>query len=1291
MNISNTLILIISASIAFVGCSEGSENTSITQRAELIKQDTRVIQPTSTIEIQDSTGKDTLRKFDLQNNQLSATILRLGDVRLNADGKLTIFPTPSFQKGERVKKAWSYQTQFMGLGRQEISKPTLKSTMLNGNVALLKYESSTVIYEHRTTGLEQLIKIEKKPKGSGDLRVTFASSPEFKYKLSEDKKSVSLFSNEKLAFHWSNLVTVDAKGKSLQSSITLEDGKLVYVIDDHQAQYPIVVDPLANTPNTTLTGTADGEFGISAHGMGDVNNDGFDDIIVGEFEYTNGNTAEGRALIFLGSASGIQATATWSAEGGADYAKFGVATKGIGDVNGDGFDDFAIGAELDAGYFGRAYVFLGGAAVIPPASIFTAEASSPQIIESFGSNIAAGDYNCDGQIDLAVSAHLFDQGGGTNANWGRVFVFNGNSASVQLFDSVPTVLSSPGINSFFGSELETGNFNNDTAGGNSCDDLVIAGSRFSQGGLNHRGRVDIYFGATTGLANSDWSKAGDSTEARFGFGLGTGDVNNDGKDDLVVGAYHTDAVPGSASLFMGDTPAMMSTTAVWNVTGQAEAKFGRDVAIVDTDANSFGDILVTADDHIFAGGLREGAVFIYFNANGIPSTTPLWSETEGANADSSFGWKGGSAGDVNNDGFEDIFVTAFGLANSPLGHVYIYHGGSTCKVNGIIYQEGDVNPANPCEVCNIVTSTTSFSSIANGTTCDDADACTINEVCQAGACVGVVNPCNDNNECTDESCDPVMGCLFATAPMDGGACADDNESCTQDICANGVCEHPVANNSCMINNTCYAAGASDPISPCMQCNPAISKTAFSAATAGAICDDSLFCTTGETCNAMGQCMGAPRDCSSVNGACVATVECNETTDQCLAKTLETVGTVCNSGDLCNVGSCDAFGICNANNPVDCSAMNGLCTVGTCDPMTGMCAALSEMDGTQCNDGDACTNGTVCMGGDCRGGMAKDCSDGNTCTTDACNMGTCSSMIVPGSCLIPAMGGVPDMCIADGMLDPSNICKVCDSAKSPTTYSNVTAGTSCGATMCNAEETGVGESACDGNGGCIEFPYMDCGAYRCDPTLSSGAKCFTECLNDSQCEMGAKCSSDGVTPSVCITDKPAAVISGPTTAECSESLTLDASGSSDPNNLPLTFLWSQIEGPDVLNNLDTTQETLTIKLPDLLEMDTTFRFQVIVSNGSFDSDPQEWIVTGVSCSVVMEPGDDMGGDAISDMKTDMRADMQSDATNLPDGSDTDNDFEIRGSGCLCSSSAKYPTDASWILLLGFFGFLRRKKK
>src|SRR4029434_9610682 len=145
-------------------------------------------------------------------------------------------------------------------------------------------------------------------------------------------------------------------------------------------------------------------LGASVGTAGDVNGDGYDDVIVGANGYDNGQTNEGRAYVYLGSAAGLSTTPAWTAESDQAGAELGISVATAGDVNGDGFSDVMVGASAyDNGQLdeGRAYAYLGSAAGLSTAAAWTAE--SDQVSANFGLTVAtAGDVNGDGFSDVIV-------------------------------------------------------------------------------------------------------------------------------------------------------------------------------------------------------------------------------------------------------------------------------------------------------------------------------------------------------------------------------------------------------------------------------------------------------------------------------------------------------------------------------------------------------------------------------------------------------------------------------------------------------------------------------------------------------------------------------------------------------------------------------------------------------------------------------------------------------------------------------------------------------------------------
>jgi hypothetical protein len=170
---------------------------------------------------------------------------------------------------------------------------------------------------------------------------------------------------------------------------------------------------LATRAAWTAKGDEQSDFyGNSVNTAGDVNGDGFDDVIVGARLYDGGQHDEGRAFVYLGSASGLSDTAAWMAEGNQVSAQLGWSVATAGDVNGDGYDDVIVGApSYDNGQVdeGRAFVYLGSAAGLGTSATWTGEGNQPGV--QFGHSVRlAGDVNGDGYDDVTIGVPFFEGG-----------------------------------------------------------------------------------------------------------------------------------------------------------------------------------------------------------------------------------------------------------------------------------------------------------------------------------------------------------------------------------------------------------------------------------------------------------------------------------------------------------------------------------------------------------------------------------------------------------------------------------------------------------------------------------------------------------------------------------------------------------------------------------------------------------------------------------------------------------------------------------------------------------------
>jgi hypothetical protein len=179
-----------------------------------------------------------------------------------------------------------------------------------------------------------------------------------------------------------------------------------------------------NADWTAESDQAESEFGIAVGTAGDVDGNGYADVIVGAHRYSHGQDGEGRAYVYRGSATGLMHPWAWTALSDQADAAFGRSVGTAGDVNGDGYADVIVGApfyDRCEENEGRAYVYLGGSAGLGGSPAWTAE--SNQARAAFGYSVGtAGDVNADGYADVIVGAYKH----GNEHDEGGTFVYYGN-------------------------------------------------------------------------------------------------------------------------------------------------------------------------------------------------------------------------------------------------------------------------------------------------------------------------------------------------------------------------------------------------------------------------------------------------------------------------------------------------------------------------------------------------------------------------------------------------------------------------------------------------------------------------------------------------------------------------------------------------------------------------------------------------------------------------------------------------------------------------------------------------
>ncbi len=385
---------------------------------------------------------------------------------------------------------------------------------------------------------------------------------------------------------------------------------------------PTGIDPAAPQRVDDPAPTSDVGFGWSVASAGDLNADGFADLVVGTLDQS---WEVGDVSVYLGSATGLPAAPDVALDcpGAEDGADFGRAVGGAGDVNGDGFADLLVGAPMHDGTAvdeGAAYLYFGSAAGVATAPDATLWGALHEAGGAFGWSVAtAGDLNADGYADFAVGEPLADIAAGDE---GRAWVFLGSAtgpdplAGIRLDD--PSLV----LGAHFGWSVATaGDIN---VNGNS---ELLVGAPAQSNPAAGEGNIFVYYGTAAGVPTTPsglFDNPLNQVGASEGVAAGVGDVNGDINPDVVVGAWYEDnpeVDEGTAYLYHGCYCGVIRTATP----------------------------TVTLDDP------RDGA-------------------------DDAFATSVSGAGDVNADGYADVIVGQPGPWGVPFaagGMAYVYLGSAT--------------------------------------------------------------------------------------------------------------------------------------------------------------------------------------------------------------------------------------------------------------------------------------------------------------------------------------------------------------------------------------------------------------------------------------------------------------------------------------------------------------------------------------------------------------------------------------------------------------------------------------
>jgi len=383
--------------------------------------------------------------------------------------------------------------------------------------------------------------------------------------------------------------------------------------------------------------------------------------------------------------------------------------------------------------------------------------------------------------------------------------------------------------------------------------------------------------------------------------------------------------------------------------------------------------------------------------------------------------------------------------------------------------------------------------IPNNKPCSDANMCTANDFCLGGECVpGSDMKCDDENECTDDSCNPLLGCVQSN---NSGPCDDLDPCSTSDQCSGGMCVG-IGQMDCDDDNPC----TDDSCQPMVGCDHENNSNP---------CEDGNACTSGDHCLA-GMCVGGPPpDCDDSNPC---------TTDSCDPMEgckNEANNLPCDDNNKCTENDSCLDGTCQPGEPVDCND-DEICTTDYCTPSEGCGHALNQVP---CNDNDVCTINDHCHLGMCIGGGDLNCNDKNTCTDDSCNSDsgcvftvnnaacddsnecTLNEQCVNGSCVSGEMIDCDDDNICtDDACDPLDGCGHANNSVACDDGDQCTVGEKCDGGACQG---GVGLNCDDGN---------VCTDDSCDPDAGCGhVNNNAACDDENQCTENDSCLNGACQP------------------------------------------------------------------------------------------------------------------------------------------------------------------------------------
>lgn len=511
----------------------------------------------------------------------------------------------------------------------------------------------------------------------------------------------------------------------------------------------------ADLPELTGTTATDVTYNDAAGysvASGDINSDGYGDIIVGA--PTDSLALPGRVYLVYGSEQPftdhtLSDAVTFTPP--SPVAQLGQAVAS-GDLNGDGYDDVIMSSStsIDTNAMfdmqpGNVYVVYGQASQLTSLALSTSNSTvitGEAIGDEFGFSVAAADLNGDAVDDLIVGANSNGASG-----QGAAYLYYGTLGS-ELADVTGSSIELDGnnANDYLGTSIaRIGDSNND-----GFEDVAITATGVDTASSNI-GRVYLLYGKAAHYSSSAINSSGasrfngEAADDNTGVVAPGGDINDDGYDDFLVGVEYADS--GSSSsigkvyIIYGQAATYPNSalTGKKNYTGLESNDFtGHGLALGDTDNNGYADIIAGTNDEAEAGEM-----YVAPGGNNLVSTTFSTYPTYVGTAVTDYFGSAIVTGDFNNDGYSDIAVGAYDN-NTRKGSVYIVYSYVDTDGDGVAGTAG----VNDGTDCNDSDSTVSANQTYYADGDEDGLGSTLNStsVCSSTAPAGYVSNHNDNND-----------------------------------------------------------------------------------------------------------------------------------------------------------------------------------------------------------------------------------------------------------------------------------------------------------------------------------------------------------------------------------------------------------------------------------------------------------------------------------------------------------------------------------------------------------------